>query len=90
MKALIVIDLLRDLSIRMGGLDHRGAAGEEIIDFVKDKIDEFRDKDYPIIYICDNHEKDDKEFDMFPPHCIANTQGSEIIEQLEAKDGGIK
>src|SRR5690606_38791002 len=39
------------------------------------------------IYICDNHEEDDKEFDMFPPHCIAGTEGSQIIQQLQVKDG---
>ena len=42
---------------------------------------------YPIIYICDNHEEDDREFDMFPPHCIAGTEGSQIIQQLQVKDG---
>lgn len=86
MKALLIIDMLKDFIHKDGALT-TGPAGEEIIGFIKNKTKEFRDKKYPIIYICDNHEEDDKEFDMFLPHCIAKTKGSEIIEQLEVKDG---
>lgn len=86
MKALLVIDMLEDFINREGALT-TGPAGEEIIDFIKEKIHEFRKKDYPIIYICDNHEIDDKEFDMFPSHCIAGTEGSQIIKELEPEKG---
>ena len=33
---------------------------------------------------CDHH--NDKEFDMFPAHCIAQTAGARIIEDLDVKD----
>lgn len=85
MKALLVIDMLNDF-IREDGALYVGTKGKEIISFIQEKIKEFREKDYPIIYICDNHEKDDKEFLMFPSHCIANTKGSEIIHELEVKE----
>jgi nicotinamidase/pyrazinamidase len=85
MKALLVIDMLKDFINKEGALT-TGPAGEDIIDFIKEKIDEFREKSYPIVYICDNHEKDDKEFDMFPPHCIAESEGSKIIGALEVKN----
>ena len=84
MKALLVIDMLEDFIDKKGTLT-TGPAGADIVDFIKEKIQKFRTENYPIIYICDNHEIDDKEFDMFPPHCIAGTKGSEIIEQLEPK-----
>ena len=86
MKALLVIDMLKDF-IDMDGALTTGPAGKELISFIKERIDEFRKKNYPIIYICDNHEKDDKEFDMFPPHCIDRTEGSEIIGELEVRNG---
>lgn len=86
MKALLVIDMLEDFINKEGALT-TGPAGEEIVDFIQGKIQGFRDKDYPIIYICDNHEIDDKEFHMFPTHCVAGTSGSEIIKVLEPKDG---
>ena len=86
MKALLVIDMLEDFIDSEGALT-TGPAGEEIVDFIQEKIHEFREKDYSIIYICDNHEIDDKEFQMFPTHCVAGTSGSEIIEALAPEKG---
>lgn len=85
MKALLIIDMLKDFIDEDGALT-TGKAGKEIVSFINQKTKEFREKNYPIIYVCDNHEKDDKEFDMFPPHCIAGRKGSEIIDELEVKE----
>lgn len=85
MKALLVIDMLKDFVNKDGTL-YTGPAGENIISFVQDKVEEFRENGHPIIYICDNHEKDDKEFDMFPPHCISKTEGSQIIRELDVRE----
>lgn len=85
MKALLVIDMLKDF-IEEGGALETGKAGRDIVPFVAAKIEEYRENGYPIIYICDNHEVDDKEFDMFPPHCIKETDGSNIIEDLDVKE----
>ena len=85
MKALLVIDMLKDF-IEEGGALETGKQGREIVPFVKSKIEEYRKKGYPIIYICDNHEVDDKEFDMFPSHCVKGSRGSDIIEALEVKE----
>lgn len=85
MKALLVIDMLKDF-IDKGGALETGEDGRSIVPFVKSKIDEYRLLGYPIIYVCDNHETDDKEFQMFPPHCVKNTEGSKIIDDLEVTD----
>lgn len=82
MKALLVIDMLKDF-IEQGGALETGEEGREIIGFIKEKIEEYRKENYPIIFICDNHEIDDKEFDMFPSHCIADTEGSQIIDDFQ-------
>lgn len=82
MKALLVIDMLKDF-IDEGGALETGPAGRDIIPFIQEKIREFRKSGYPIFYICDNHEVDDKEFDMFPAHCVKGTEGSKIIDELE-------
>ena len=50
MKALLVIDMLRDFIDADGALT-TGSAGEDIVDFIKEKIQEFRTEDYPVIYI---------------------------------------
>ena len=84
MKALLVIDMLKDFIDEKGALSV-GPVGKKITPFVKEKIEEFRQKGYPIIFVCDNHEEDDREFDMFPPHCIAGTKGAEIIEDIDVR-----
>ncbi len=86
MKALLVIDMLNDFILEDGALSV-GRAGQEIVDFIKQKTAEFREKGYPVIYICDNHEPDDMEFDMFPPHCVAESGGCGIIPELEVREG---
>jgi nicotinate phosphoribosyltransferase len=42
-----------------------------------------------IFYICDHHDKDDLEFKMFPPHCIAGTAETEVIPELKKYPGEI-
>jgi len=84
-KALLVIDMLVDFIDEKGALSV-GQAGQKIVPFIREKIEEFRNQGYPVVLICDNHERDDKEFDMFPPHCIAQTEGARIIEELGVRD----
>ncbi len=86
MKALLVIDMLNDFILDDGKLTN-GENGKKIIKFSKEKIKEYREAGHKIIYICDNHEEDDKEFDMFPKHCVMGTKGSEIIDELKAEKG---
>ena len=35
-----------------------------------------------VFFICDNHDPDDREFEMFPAHCIAGTAEAEVIPEL--------
>jgi nicotinamidase-related amidase len=35
-----------------------------------------------VIFICDAHDKDDKEFERFPAHALKNTWGGRIISDL--------
>lgn len=86
MKALIVIDMLEDF-IRDDGALTTGKPGQEIVDFIKEKIKEYREAGHKIIYICDNHEIDDSEFDMFTTHCVKGTEGAEIISEIAPEDG---
>ncbi|MGB9840763.1 cysteine hydrolase family protein [Thermovenabulum sp.] len=83
--ALLVIDMLNDFIDERGKL-FVGKAGKDIIPFIKEKITEFRERNLPIVFICDNHEKEDREFEMFPPHCIKDSWGSGIIEDFEVRE----
>ncbi len=42
-----------------------------------------------IIYICDNHAPDDKEFKMWPPHCVKGTEQAELVEELKGIPGRV-
>lgn len=82
MNALIVVDMLNDFILKDGAL-YSGERSEEIVSFINTKIKEFRAKGDQIIFLCDNHEVDDKEFDMFITHCIAGEYGSKIINDID-------
>lgn len=86
MKALLVIDMLKDF-IDEGAVLDTGDAGRKIVGFIKGRIGEYREKRYPIIYICDSHEPDDKEFLMFPAHSLAGSEGSRVIDDLRPRKG---
>lgn len=81
-KALLVIDMLNDF-IREEGKLYIGKRGEKIILPIQRQLKYFREKDNPVFYICDCHRFDDKEFKLFPSHCVSGTKGAEIIEELK-------
>lgn len=85
MKALLVIDMLQDF-IKPEGKLYCGKDAEKIVPFIKKEIENTRKKEIPIIYICDNHLSLDVEFKMFPPHCVANTEGAEVISELAPRE----
>lgn len=85
-KLLIVVDMLNDFCHKDGALA-KSIITEEfyalpIIDRVKAEVTKFRSAGDAIIWICDAHAEDDKEFDRFPPHAIKDTWGAEIIDEL--------
>lgn len=86
MKALLVIDMLKDF-IDEGAILETGDAGRGIVPFIKAKIEEYRAEGNPIIYICDSHEPDDKEFLMFPSHSLTGSEGGQIIDELAPLEG---
>ena len=81
MKVLLIIDMLKDFISKNGAL-YCGEDARKIVPFIKEKLSECRVSGCKIIYICDSHDKDDKEFDMFKPHCIEGAEGAQVIDEL--------
>ncbi len=56
----------------------------KIIPVIQDEIDSARLSGMPVIYICDAHEPEDKEFRKFgwPAHAVRGTRGAEIVSDL--------
>lgn len=85
MRILLVIDMLNDFMHPEGAL-YCGQKAQEIIPVIQREIKIFHEsKIGHVIYLCDNHEPDDKEFDRFPKHAIQGTWGAEIVDELKPK-----
>lgn len=86
LKALIIVDMLNDFV--KDGAPLKAPEIETIIEPIKREINRAHREEYPVIYICDSHDSDDKEFKLYPPHAIAGTKGADVIDQLkpERKD----
>lgn len=88
-KALIVADMLRDFLEPQGTL-YLGDAARVIIPFVARKIAETRAAGGVVIYVCDAHAPDDKEFRLFAPHAVKGSRGAELIPEFQVLPGDYK
>ena len=84
--ALIVADMLQDFLDPQGAL-YVGPSGREIIPFVAQKAEEVRAAGGVVIFVCDAHAPDDREFKFFAPHAVKGTWGAAIIPELPFKPG---
>jgi nicotinamidase/pyrazinamidase len=86
-KALLIIDMLNDFVLDEAPL--KVPKIKRIIEPIKREIEKARSESYPVIYLCDCHDKNDREFKMFPPHALRNTEGSKIIKELKPQGNDI-
>jgi len=84
-NAFLVIDMLNDFILPGAPLEV--AKARDIIATLKNEIDKARKNRIPIIYICDAHKPNDREFKIWPKHCIKGTRGAQVIEELKPKKG---
>lgn len=85
-KALLVIDMLNDFLDPRGPL-YCGDQSRLIIPDVIKLLKEHRQAGSVIVFVTDSHAPDDKEFNMFPAHCVAGTRGAEIIPEITLEPG---
>ncbi|AGK61057.1 Amidases related to nicotinamidase [Archaeoglobus sulfaticallidus PM70-1] len=84
MKAVIVVDMQKDFCYPDGAL-YAGDHIKEIFEPLASFLEKARGS-MSIIFTQDWHRKDDKEFRIWPAHCIMNTAGAEIIDELNPSD----
>jgi nicotinamidase/pyrazinamidase len=82
-EALLIIDMLNDFVSFGAPLvvpDTR-----RVIASIRREIDRARAAGKPVIYLCDNHAPDDKEFRKFgwPAHAVQGTKGADVVAELE-------
>lgn len=84
MRALLIVDMQKDFCYEDGAL-YIGNRVKDIIKSTKDVLEKVRGKT-PVIFTQDWHRKDDPEFKMWPKHCIQNTWGAEVIDELNPSE----
>ena len=82
-EALLVIDMLNDFVREGAALEVPEA--RQVIPDIRHEIETARAKGNMVVYVCDAHGTDDKEFKKFgwPPHAIKGTEGARIVKELE-------
>ena len=85
-NVVLVADMVRGFV----ELDHDGEKhnlyfdeARRIIPNVRRLLEQERARGSHIIYVCDTHDPDDKEFEMFPPHCVRGSVECELIAELQ-------
>lgn len=77
--AIVVVDIINDFVTGVLGTKR----AEKIIPEVKRLLDHARKKNIPIIYTCDTHLPNlDREFEVWPPHAVRGSRGSEVVDEL--------
>ncbi|MDE2686824.1 MAG: cysteine hydrolase [Chloroflexota bacterium] len=64
-----------------------GDAAREIIPNVQRLIESEQAAGGSVVFICDTHDPDDLEFEMFPVHCVRGTDEPDIIPELSGYEG---
>ena len=87
-NVVLVVDML-DGFLKPGRALYCGDNARRIIPHVQRLIQEEQAKGSRVIFICDTHDPDDLEFQMFPPHCIRGTEEARVIPELQGYAGEV-
>lgn len=90
-KAVFVVDMLKDF---MPESIYSEAAlpvepAKQVIEPIKEFIEEAREEDVPVFYLNDSHWEEDPEFEEWGEHCVKGTEGAEVIEELKPEEEDI-
>jgi len=80
-NVVLLVDMLRGFC-EEGYPLYVGETIRRIIPRIRRLLEEEKAKGSHIIFLADSHDPDDKEFQMFPPHCVRGTEETEIIPEL--------
>ncbi|MAP36620.1 MAG: hypothetical protein CL698_03075 [Chloroflexi bacterium] len=85
-NALLVVDMLVGFMVEGHNL-YCGDESRAIIPNICSLIEDHQSRGDSVIFICDSHELDDLEFEMFPVHCVKGTEESMLIPELRLYEG---
>ena len=85
-NVVLVVDMLVGF-LEPGHNLYCGDESRQIIPRVQQLIEREQSAGGEVIFICDTHDPDDLEFEMFPVHCIRGTEEAELIAELRPYGG---
>ena len=84
---LLVLDMIRDYLEPGGPLEVPRARG--IVPSLRRRLDEARASGVPVIYVCDRHEADDPDLDIWGAHALAGSEGAEVWPEIAPQPNDI-
>ena len=87
-NVVLVVDMLVGF-LEPGHNLYCGDDSRAIIPNVQRLIEHEQAEGSSVIFICDNHDPDDLEFQIFPKHCIRGTSEAEVISELAKYEGEV-
>ncbi len=83
-RAVLVVDMLNDHLVPGRPLEVPRARG--VVAALAARLDRARADGTPVLYVCDRHESlDDPDYDHWPVHNLAGTEGAEVWPALAPK-----
>ncbi|MEM1569305.1 MAG: isochorismatase family cysteine hydrolase [Candidatus Bathyarchaeia archaeon] len=83
--SLIIVDMQKDFIYSNGRLYVPGS--ERIVTSLKALLEKCRASGLTVIFTQDWHPENASEFRIWPKHCVAGTQGADIIDELKPNPG---
>ena len=80
-QVLLIVDMLKGFC-QEGRPLYCGPSVAPIVPFIRKLIEGYNQREETVVFICDSHEPDDLEFEMFPPHCVRGSEEAEVIDEL--------
>lgn len=81
-EALLIIDMLNDFVLEGAPLEVPDT--RKIIPAIRREIASAHKEGKPVIYVCDAHAPDDREFSKFgwPAHAVRGSEGAKVAKEL--------
>ncbi|MGH3665324.1 MAG: cysteine hydrolase family protein [Egibacteraceae bacterium] len=84
MRALIVVDMQNGF-LREGNLASPQCLA--VLPAVVAEVEAALDAGHHVVFTADTHEPDDREFEIFPVHCVRGTDEVELVDELRGYPG---
>ena len=87
-NAVLVVDMVVGF-LEPGRNLYSGDDARAIIPNIQRLIEREQAQGASVIFICDTHDPDDLEFQMFPVHCVEGTDECQLVPELRGYEGDI-